>query len=288
MESRSLTVRGVELTFLEVGEGPLALCLHGFPDTAHTWRHLGPRLAEAGFHAVAPFNRGYAPSAVPADGLHQTGALAADANALHEALGGNDRAVLVGHDWGALAAYGAAGSGPDRWARVVGMAVPPTSATGLSLLSYEQVRRFWYAYFFLHPLAEMIVARDDLAFVEGLWRDWSPGYDASEDLGPVKRALSGPANLTAALGTYRATFGGGEQSPGLADEQAACGEVPPQPTLYLHGDQDGCVGVDVARAAAPAFDREGCAFAVVPGTGHFLHLEAPGAVNDRIVAFLTG
>ena len=82
MESRSLTVRGVELTFLEVGKGPLALCLHGFPDTAHTWRHLGPRLAEAGFHAVAPFNRGYAPSAVPADGLHQTGALAADANAL--------------------------------------------------------------------------------------------------------------------------------------------------------------------------------------------------------------
>ena len=73
------------------GSGPLALCLHGFPDTAHTWRHLAPRLAAAGYRAVAPFTRGYAPTAVPADGLYQTGALAADANALHDALGGDGR-----------------------------------------------------------------------------------------------------------------------------------------------------------------------------------------------------
>ena len=83
--------------------GPLALCLHGFPDTAHTYRHLLPELAAAGFRAVAPFSRGYAPTDVPADGRYQTGALARDANALHEALGGDERAVIVGHDWGAQA-----------------------------------------------------------------------------------------------------------------------------------------------------------------------------------------
>ena len=67
---RSATVRANDLEFglLEAGSGPLALCLHGFPDTAHTWRHLLPVLAGAGFHAVAPFMRGYAPTAVPADG----------------------------------------------------------------------------------------------------------------------------------------------------------------------------------------------------------------------------
>ena len=68
-------------------DGPLALCLHGFPDTAHTWRYLLPELAAAGFRAVAPFLRGYAPTQLPADGHYQLGALVRDANALHEALG---------------------------------------------------------------------------------------------------------------------------------------------------------------------------------------------------------
>lgn len=286
MEVRTTTIRGTELAYLEAGEGPLALCLHGFPDTAHTWRHLLPRLAGAGFHAVAPFHRGYAPSAVPADGFFQVGALAADANALHEALGGDADAVLVGHDWGAMAVYGAAGSAPDRWRRAVTLAVPPTNAMGTSTFTYAQLRRSWYMFFFQHGLADLLVAQDDLAFLAGLWADWSPGYDATEDLVHVRAALSDPASLAAALGTYRATLGDGPRSPDLDAEQAASGEVPPQPTLYLHGDQDGCIGVEVAHVAAGAFARPGSQFEVLAGVGHFLHLEAPDTVNERIVAFL--
>ena len=78
---------------------------HRRPDTAHTWEHLLPALADAGFRAVAPFMRGYAPTAIPADGVYQIGALVADAVALHEALGGDADAVLIGHDWGAETAY---------------------------------------------------------------------------------------------------------------------------------------------------------------------------------------
>jgi len=86
------TVRAGELdvTYLECGSGPLALCLHGFPDSPHTWRHLLPSLAAAGYRAVAPFTRGYAPTSVPASGVYQTAALARDANALHDALGGDE------------------------------------------------------------------------------------------------------------------------------------------------------------------------------------------------------
>ena len=108
--------------------GPLALCLHGFPDTAHTWRYLLPRLADAGYHAVAPFLRGYAPTAVPADGRYDTGTLALDACALHEALGGAGDAVIIGHDWGAFATYGAAADQPERWRRVVTAAVAPQAS----------------------------------------------------------------------------------------------------------------------------------------------------------------
>ena len=79
----TIVANGVEFAYLAAGEsGPLALCLHGFPDSAHSWRHLLPALADAGYRAVAPFQRGYAPTAVPADGRYQTGMLATDAIAL--------------------------------------------------------------------------------------------------------------------------------------------------------------------------------------------------------------
>ena len=68
LRARTVTANGLQFGVLEVGSGPLALCLHGFPDSAHTWRYLLPALADAGFHAVAPFMRGYAPTGIPADG----------------------------------------------------------------------------------------------------------------------------------------------------------------------------------------------------------------------------
>jgi pimeloyl-ACP methyl ester carboxylesterase len=125
LRARTVTANGLQFGVLEVGSGPLALCLHGFPDSAHTWRYLLPALADAGFHAVAPFMRGYAPTGIPADGCFQLGALVADAVGLHDALGGDDRAVLTGSDWGAETAYGAAAFAPDRWRRVVTLGVPP-------------------------------------------------------------------------------------------------------------------------------------------------------------------
>jgi pimeloyl-ACP methyl ester carboxylesterase len=106
-------------------DGPLAVLVHGFPDTPTTWRHLGPILADAGFRAVAPWTRGYAPTDIPADGDYTVDARAADLNRLHAVLGGDARAVLIGHDWGANAAYAAAAAAPSRWRRVVTVAVPP-------------------------------------------------------------------------------------------------------------------------------------------------------------------
>jgi len=116
---------GMDFAYLECGSGPLALCLHGFPDSAYSWRHLLPELAKSGYHAVAPFTRGYAPSAIAPDGCYQTGALATDANALHKALGGNQDAVIIGHDWGASTAYVAVANAPERWRRLVALSVPP-------------------------------------------------------------------------------------------------------------------------------------------------------------------
>ncbi|MBM3742211.1 MAG: alpha/beta hydrolase [Actinobacteria bacterium] len=282
-----MSANGTEFSFLECGSGKLALLLHGFPDTAQTWRHLMPMLAELGYRAVAPFTRGYAPSAVPSDGCYQTAMLARDANALHDVLGGDGDAVIVGHDWGAPSCYGAALDAPNRWRKVVGMAVPPTAALGMAFVqSIDQIKKSWYMFFFQHGLADLVVGANNHAFIEMLWRDWSPNYDASDDLEFVKRSLADPKNLRAALGYYRATLGDGYRDPRLADLQNQMGSgVPTQPLLYLHGANDGCIGAEVVEAArkiAPA----NVEFAMVEKAGHFLQLEQPKIVNKLICDFL--
>jgi pimeloyl-ACP methyl ester carboxylesterase len=273
----TVSANGLEFAYLEAGAGkgkPLALCLHGFPDAAPTWNPLLAALADAGFHAVAPWMRGYAPTQVPSDGLYGVGALERDANALHDALGGDDRAVLIGHDWGAMATYGAAITGPDKWRRVVTMAVPPSGALGMGFLSFAQLKRSWYMFFFQNPLAEMAAGMDDLAFVEGFWRDWSPGFDGSAHIPAVKDALRDPANLTAAIGYYRALIGG-------SDAPATAG-TPPQPVLYLHGRDDGCVGAELADNAALFLSAES-RVEVLEGCGHFLQVEQPDLVNKLVL-----
>jgi pimeloyl-ACP methyl ester carboxylesterase len=280
------TANDVEFAFLETGSGPLALCLHGFPDSAWTYRHLLPALADAGFRAVAPFMRGYAPTAVPDDGRYQTAALGLDACALHEALGGDGDAVIVGHDWGAMATYIAANHEPERWRRVVTMAVPPSGAVAAGFLQYPQLKKSWYMFFFQHGLSDMVVGMDDLAFIDGLWADWSPGYDGAEDIAHVKDALRDPANLAAALGYYRATLGGVGVDPALDAVQAAGGNVTAQPTLYLHGRTDGCMGVEIAEASATFLTSTGSRVEIVDGAGHFLHVEKPGEVNRLVVDFV--
>jgi pimeloyl-ACP methyl ester carboxylesterase len=284
----SVTANDLEFGYLEEGTGPLALCLHGFPDSAWTWRHLLPALADAGFRAVAPFMRGYAPTAVPSDGRYQTAALGLDACALHAALGGDGDAVIIGHDWGAMATYIAANHEAKRWARVVTMAVPPAGAVAGGFLSYRQLKRSWYMFFFQHGLSDVVVGMDDLAFIDGLWADWSPGYDGSADLPHVKDCLRDPANLAAALGYYRATLGGVGVDPSLDAVQNAANDVTRQPTLYLHGRTDGCMGIDVAEGARAFLTSEGSRMEVVDDAGHFLHVERPDVVNPLIVDFLRG
>jgi pimeloyl-ACP methyl ester carboxylesterase len=293
LDQASVQANGVSFAYLSAGpaDGPLALCLHGFPDTAHSWRHLLPGLAAAGYRAAAPWMRGYAPTSVPEDGRYDVGTLAEDANALHEALGADERAVLIGHDWGATAVYGAAAAAPDRWRRVVAAAVPPAGGMGRAFLNFDQLKRSWYMFYFQSPLADVVVPLNDLEFIARLWADWSPGYDATDDVAHVRAALGETPNLSAALGYYRATFGsggggraGGTSGSGGGGGSRGGGRLS-QPTLYLHGATDGCIGAEFAEGAEAALPSES-KVEIVPDTGHFLHLERPDEVNRLILDFV--
>src|SRR3546814_8715474 len=110
--------------------------------------------------------------------------------------------------------------------------------------------------------------------------DWSSDV-CSSDL-----VLSDPANLTAAIGYYRATLSGVGVDPALDAVQAKGNEVTAQPTLYLHGRTDGCMGLEVAEGATASLTSPGSRMEVVDDAGHFLHVERPDHVNALILDFL--
>jgi pimeloyl-ACP methyl ester carboxylesterase len=258
-----------------MGSGPLVLCLHGFPDSPHSFRPLLSDLAAAGFHAVAPFMRGYAPTSLAPDGDYGLAALAADANALQEELGGGERSLLIGNDWGAEAAYIAGLTAPERWQRLVTLAIPPLALDDRLYADHEQRERFAYMSLLEQPDAERLVAADDFAFVDRLWRDWSPGHDGSLDAANAKRCLRDPEHLAAAVAYYRADDPGSELR-----------RAPPQPTLYLHGEDDGCVDVRLVRDAEEHL-APGSRLDVLAGVGHFPHAERPAEVGARVLDWVT-
>lgn len=279
---------GVRFAVLEAGDGPLVLCLHGFPDHARSFRHQLRGLAKAGFRAVAPFMRGYAPTEVPADGRYQSAVLSQDIIALIPALGCSS-AYVFGHDWGAVAAYGAAVLAPDKVTKLITAAVPHGPAMINAFMSdYDQQRRSWYMFFFQHPLADAAVAHNDCRFIERLWQDWSPGWRyPADEMEALKATLRSPGVLQAALGYYRATLNPANQDPALGELQAQIGMSPVTvPTLYFHGARDGCIGVDLADGMEALFPN-GLRKVVIPDAGHFVHAERPDEVNRVVLDFLS-
>jgi pimeloyl-ACP methyl ester carboxylesterase len=287
MKTGTVQARGLTFHTLEEGEGPLVLCLHGFPDHARSFRHQLPALAAAGYRAVAPAMRGYAPTGPAPDGRYQSAALAEDAVALITALGYDD-AVVLGHDWGAVAAYGAALAAPARIRKLITAAVPYGAQVSAAFMtSYDQQRRSWYMFFFQTPFADVALAHDDFTFLERLWRDWSPGWKfPAEEMAALKETFRQPGVAEAALGYYRAMFNPALHDPALASLQDRMMLEPIEvPAMMLHGADDGCMGAELVQGMGGFFPR-GLRVEIVPRTGHFLHQEDPERINALILDFL--
>jgi pimeloyl-ACP methyl ester carboxylesterase len=265
--------------------GRLAVLLHGFPDTAHTWRHLGPTLADRGWHVVAPFLRGYAPSEVPADGSGSVAALMADAVGVHQACGGGPDAVLIGHDWGAITANALAAHADSPFKRVVAVSVPPFAAVrGVRALRAlpRQLRNSWYIGFNQLP---WLPERTFESLVRKLWRDWSPGYDATDDLRHVAAALAEPARRRAAIGYYRTLARPFAPPPAYRHWAGAEMRLPVVPTLYLHGADDRCLDRRLVEHVGSRLPM-GSEVHVISGAGHFVQLEQPEELGRKVLAFL--
>ena len=266
---------GLRFGYLEAGEGPLVLLLHGFPDTARTWDPIRQALADAGYHAVSPFMRGYTPTGIPSTpDDFSAEALGIDAIELIEALG-YDSAVVVGHDWGAYAAYSAASLAPERVDKLVTIAIPHP---GFFVPDAGFLERGAHFVYLAQPDAFDVMAADDFAHVDELYRRWSPTWNFDVDeLEPAKNAFAAEGCLDAALGYYRAA------SP-----------VPPEflrrplemPALTIAGNDDGVMLPELFDQTEPAYAAGG-RIVKLPG-GHFVHRESQDAATKEILDFLAG
>lgn len=287
LEPLEIEARGLRFPALACGKGPLVLCLHGFPDTAFTYRHQLPALAAAGYRAIAPTLRGYDGRCMPAR-LADAHALevARDAVALVEALG-ETRAHLVGHDWGAVASYLAAALSPTSWRSVTTLAIPHPLGIVENLHRLpRQARHSWYMLFFQLPaVAERAMRARDFAFLERLWRAWSPGYhvEASE-LQLLKQAFRQPGVVAASLAYYRNMFA----LTGRPAREALrlLKEPITPPVLALSGSDDGCIDTRMYALAMGAERFSSVVVEQLNGLGHFMHLEDPARISARIVAWL--
>ena len=286
-DTEQLSFEHEALTFSAqaMGDGPIVLCLHGFPDNAGSFRHQLPALAEAGYRAISLTLRGYEPGAIPADGDYTMETIATDILAVIESLD-TGPVHLIGHDWGAAVAYVATSAAPERFKSLTVMAVPHAGRFAREGLRIpKQLRLSWYMGFFNIPwLSDWVVQRQDYAFIRKLWRDWSPGWQPEPGvLDSVIQTLSQPGVRSAALGYYRAAL---SIKALLVSAEEAHYPVP-VPTLALSGERDGCIATEVFEQLMVAQDfPKGLTFSRIAEAGHFLHQEQPEQVNLEILDWL--
>ncbi|CAN5702266.1 alpha/beta hydrolase [soil metagenome] len=257
--------------------GPLVLLLHGFPESRYSWRAALPALAAAGYHAVAPDQRGYSAGARPdpADlSNYAFDKLVADALDIVAAAGhAGQRFHLVGHDWGGQVSWGVAAAHPQRLASltILSRPHPKSFQRALAKEGGDQKTRSRHHRAFLEPeTGAKLLADDARRLREGLFGQGVPAAAMEDHLS----VLGHPAALEAALAWYRA-------NKGLAADIGTI-EVP---TLYIWGDADATVGPDAAHGTGE-FIGAAYAMEVLPGIGHFVMDQAPARATEWLLAHL--
>jgi pimeloyl-ACP methyl ester carboxylesterase len=272
----------MEFEIATLGDGErLALCLHGFPEHAYSWRFQMPLLARLGYRVWAPNLRGYGNSATPsAVSKYRIGALVEDVLALIEAAGARET-VLIAHDWGAVLAWTIAMDHPDRIARLVIMNVPHPARFVAEFWRSGQFLKSWYIFFFQLPaVPEYVLARAGARAIGQAFRGSTrrPERFTDSDLAVYRQNALRPGGLTAMINWYRALGRGG----GLGRTVYPMIDVP---TLMIWGDAD--VALDIRTALGTEAHVRNLTFRRLAGVSHWVQQEEPEAVNAMLEAWLT-
>ena len=281
IEHRYAQLGNVRLHYVEVGEGPLVVLLHGFPQFWYMWRFQIPALAGAGFRVVAPDMRGYNLSEKPRGvSSYRVELLARDVERLILACG-EESAMVVGHDWGAAVAWVTAMMYPERVKRLGILNVPHPERFARGLLRPAQLLRSSYMFFFQIPrLPEKGLVVGDFASLRYALRNeqMHPGAFTDEDIERYVEALARPGALTAALNYYRALF---RRNPLKARALLRRIEAP---VMVIWGERDRYLGKELAEPDptwVPNLRVER-----LPDASHFVAEDRPDEVNSLLIGFL--
>jgi pimeloyl-ACP methyl ester carboxylesterase len=271
---RATTADGQTFVYAERGTGPLVILWHGYPDTPHGWRSTAEHLAAAGYRTITPWLRGYHPDTIVEGRDYKSKTLAMETSRLLDALG-EEKAVVVGHDWGAALTYGAAAYTPERLRGMVAVAIPH-----LSLIK-PGPKAIWGARHFAElklPFARQWVQRNDFKYIADEYRRWAPnwhGPERNQTLADAKACFAeNPSNLDGALAYYRAFTGQGGRAGHKIDMRG----------LVVGGTAD--------LVPASAFEEtpeklgDGSTALIVKGAGHWPHREDEPAFLQALEDYL--
>jgi haloacetate dehalogenase len=280
IRERTAIANGIRLHYLLVGEGPLVVLLHGWPQTSHMWRGLASSLGERRT-VLAPDLRGYGNSDKPISGYDKR-TMAADVHALVETLG-FDRCALVGHDRGARVAHRYCLDHPEVVTQVVFMDIIPTRAL-FSRADVKVARGFWHWLFHTQPdIPELLIGSNIRGYLLYFFERWThnrAAFDAAT-LEHYLRAYEAPGALRGFLDDYRGTFQGDLEDD---DASAAAGLRVRVPALAMWGEHGLVSRVPVLEVWRDyADDVRGDP---LPDCGHFLVEEQPELVHGRVHGFL--
>ena len=284
----------LEIGYEEWGEaaGAPVVLLHGFPDDAHAWDGVAPPLAARGYRVLAPYLRGYGPTRfldAGAPRMAQQAAIGQDLLDFMDTLA-IERAGLAGYDWGGRAACIAAILAPARVRALVTIGgynvqntvAPPRPA------SAEEERAAWYQWYFNTERGRLGLEKNRREICRLLWRDWSPGWrfdDATFE--QAAAAFDNPDFVPVVIHSYRHRH---RHAPGDPRFDAIEGRLAQRPrievpSVILHGADD-AVDFPSRTERHPAMFPDGTERHVIPGAGHFLPREQPGAVVDALLPLL--
>jgi pimeloyl-ACP methyl ester carboxylesterase len=275
---------GVRLHYVEAGEGPLVVLLHGFPQFWYSWRHqIGPLVA-AGYHVVAPDMRGYNTSDKPQGWrAYDMELLAGDIAGLIKHFG-VERADVVGHDWGAAVAYGVAALHPESVRRLAILNVPHPARMLAGLKTFKQLRKSWYMFFFQLPsIPEWLLRRNGFSMMKRAMRVdraklGQPAVFTDEELEPYVHAWSQHGALTAMINYYRAALRRPTRAAGARARPIEA------PTLVIWGDHDTALGPELAEPEARWV--KDVRVEHLPEATHWVQHDAPERVNELLLEFL--
>ena len=281
MEQHRSKATGIAYLLGGDARAPLVMCLHGFPDSPRTWSALADRLQRCGYRVAAPWLPGYAPSSLK--GPFDVVSVARRLWALAEELSPNAPVSLIGHDWGAVITQAMLSQQSTRVRSATIVAIPHLLAFERNLRRFPRqlIRSAYMALFQVPGLSNQVVRQRNFRFVDKLWARWSPGFDPRPGhILDVKQCLR--RSMPAPLHYYRALFPRKNDDALRSLLERGPIEVP---TLYLHGQRDGCVGPEITSGQEEFFSGEYESH-FLQDCGHFPQLEKPEDVNARLSAWL--